>query len=365
MKSGLFRYPIISFLSVFFLWGEVATAHSQKTFSVMTYNVENLFDTVHDEGKNDWEFLPLEVKKSSPEIQEYCEGLKGGYKFFCLNKDWNESVLEQKIQNISDVIRSYDDGWAPDIVVLQEVENMNVLRMLRDQGLSDQGFETLVLIEGPDKRGIDLAIMSRFPLYERPFLHDTIIDGGKRKSFGRGILEATFDIWGEPVTILANHWPSQGAPDFFRDETARILREVAMGNSDRSIIALGDFNTLPSDYPHAIDNWVTNRDFISHFEDPLAFLGQISVAAPGSYWYRGNWSYLDRIFVWDALNTSIDPLWDSFHVLALPWMFKDLEWTDNSSKEEMLIVDWVPWRFDPKTGEGYSDHFPLIMEFTL
>lgn len=26
--------------------------------TIMTYNVENLFDTVHDENKNDYEFLP-------------------------------------------------------------------------------------------------------------------------------------------------------------------------------------------------------------------------------------------------------------------------------------------------------------------
>ncbi|MCH2100039.1 MAG: hypothetical protein MK142_16780, partial [Pseudomonadales bacterium] len=31
---------------------------------IMTFNVENLFDTTHDEGKNDETYLPLSVKQS-------------------------------------------------------------------------------------------------------------------------------------------------------------------------------------------------------------------------------------------------------------------------------------------------------------
>ena len=31
----------------------------RPSFSVMTYNLENLFDSLHDEGTNDYTFLPL------------------------------------------------------------------------------------------------------------------------------------------------------------------------------------------------------------------------------------------------------------------------------------------------------------------
>ena len=30
----------------------------QSTFSIMSYNIENAFDTIHDEGKNDYDYLP-------------------------------------------------------------------------------------------------------------------------------------------------------------------------------------------------------------------------------------------------------------------------------------------------------------------
>ena len=43
-------------------WLCVATLGAQnaerKLYSVAFYNLENLFDTIHDAGKNDYEFLP-------------------------------------------------------------------------------------------------------------------------------------------------------------------------------------------------------------------------------------------------------------------------------------------------------------------
>ena len=33
-----------------------------ESFTVMTYNVENLFNTTHDEGKDDWAYLPKASK---------------------------------------------------------------------------------------------------------------------------------------------------------------------------------------------------------------------------------------------------------------------------------------------------------------
>ena len=36
--------------------------------SIMTFNVENLFDTAHDTGKKDYTFLPISKKKSKKHI---------------------------------------------------------------------------------------------------------------------------------------------------------------------------------------------------------------------------------------------------------------------------------------------------------
>ena len=36
----------------------VSAAGGKKTYVIGFYNLENLFDTYHDEGKNDYEYLP-------------------------------------------------------------------------------------------------------------------------------------------------------------------------------------------------------------------------------------------------------------------------------------------------------------------
>ena len=47
---------------IFTFWFCFATLEAQTTkqelYSIAFYNVENLFDTIHDTGKNDYEFLP-------------------------------------------------------------------------------------------------------------------------------------------------------------------------------------------------------------------------------------------------------------------------------------------------------------------
>ena len=95
----------------------------------MQLRVENLFDTVHDQGKEDYTYLPLSLKQKSPEIQDYCNGLeRESWKKSCLETDWNESVLNKKIKNISKVLSTYNNGRGADVIVVQEVENKKCLK---------------------------------------------------------------------------------------------------------------------------------------------------------------------------------------------------------------------------------------------
>ena len=327
-----------------------------STFSLMTYNVENLFDTVHDQGKLDWTYMPLAVKRASPKIQKYCRRIGiSHYRRECLELDWSKKTLNKKIANLSRVLKSYNKGRTADIIVFQEVENRNVLQMLRDRGLSNQGLDHLAFIEGNDRRGIDVAILSRFPLVKPAHLNKVVVDTKKTRRSVRGILEATFDVWGREVTILANHWPSQGSPDSYRNQAAEAMRKIAAKNPHRVIIAAGDFNILSSDHPNGFLNWIVNDDFTDTFHDPLGFITH-SLPKEGTYWYRGNWSYLDRIFVWSPSYEELHSLFGTFRMLAHKWMLRDLD-----SKKGRGI----PRRFESKKGRGFSDHLPLTMKFQL
>lgn len=74
-------------------WLCVATLGAQnaerKLYSVAFYNLENLFDTIHDAGKNDYEFLP-----------------NGSYQ-------WTAKKYESKLQNLSKVLGSLSRDLVP------------------------------------------------------------------------------------------------------------------------------------------------------------------------------------------------------------------------------------------------------------
>lgn len=340
----------------------LTTISMAKEFSVMTYNAENLFDTIHDQGKEDWSYLPLKNKKISKDTQEYCSKQNSKFrKRLCFDLDWNEAMLSKKVKNLASVLKAYDNGKGADIIVFQEIENINALKLLVKMGLKGMGYKELVLTEGPDKRGIDVGIVSRFPLAAPTKYHN--IDTrkaaameGKDPRPTRGILEATFRIAGKKVTIFANHWPSQGNPDSYRQEAAKTLRSATLKLKGKAVIATGDFNTLEDDAPHGINNLITNKNLKSHYVDASEEAGH-QLKRPGTHWYRGEWSSLDKILVLNTNCNYMTPKWDSLNVVAKEFMFKRI----NFNGKQTL----VPYRFDYNTTEGFSDHLPLVMKFKL
>ncbi len=348
-----FRLVSICFLLFAFNQNTLA-----EIVSVMTYNAENLFDNEHDEGKEDYTYLPLSVKKRSSEVRAYCRGISNYYyRKQCFELDWSDAALNKKLENLARVIKGYNRGFGPDILLLQEVENINVLRMLNRH----LDFETLVLIEGEDKRGIDTAILSRFPLTRSPKLHPLKIKTSSGRVIKtRGILEARFAVHGHDLTILNNHWPSQAAPDEFREQAARQLRELTNELGQDLVIAGGDFNTNSDDAPHGVNKWLLDFKFDPTFYDSFEMSpyspGELD--APGTHSYEKNWEFLDRILVWSGYEkvfglSPLRPLWSKYEVIFEPWMGEDEG------------GELVPKRFDPETGEGVSDHLPVVMKFFI
>jgi len=374
-----------------------------RTVSVMSYNVENLFDNVHDEGKKDWTYLPLEVKKKSSEVQAYCKSQRVPmYRDECFNLDWSDKILSKKIQQISKVIRSYDNGKGPDIIVVQEVENLNVLTMLRDQGLANLGYQEVVLLEGPDVRGIDVGMISRFPLASPAILHPIDLSELSNRSGGfssktRGILEATFDIDGALVTIFGNHWSSQSNIDETRLIEARTLYNAAKNVKNSAVLALGDFNTIESDSPHGINEYILSSSKEYSFYDavdPLHstksddemdvnhFINRDVDALvnnninEGSHWYKGKWQFLDHIFLMKSttfnpddkdancsIHTCVGPVWNTFAVHKADFMMREITYVDRRTGKTTKYK--VPWRFDANKGQGYSDHLPITLQFLV
>ena len=140
---------LVSLIIVSLVFVFSSNGHTTE-IEIMTYNVENLFDTSHDEGKNDWEYLPL----AHPGKAEGCQQLSNSYyREKCFSSDWTESKLKLKLNALKNVILR-EQGKLPDILALVEIENKNVAKKLADT----LGYKDYFVTNGPDKRGIDLGI---------------------------------------------------------------------------------------------------------------------------------------------------------------------------------------------------------------
>ena len=329
------------FITSLFLLSTYAQAASLK---FMQYNVENFFDTQFDENTLDYTYLPLAVKKNLKGHEKYCRSLDtNGRKNECLKLDWNEAKFTKKIMNVARVIKAYDStGNGPDIVVMEEVENLNVLNKLVTLGLDKAGYEHRVLIEGDDTRGIDVGLISKFPVVKAK-RHPLVIDGETRDT--RGILEVTLNVNGKTVVIFVNHWPSQNNPASERVASAKIIEDVSKTLKADLIIAAGDFNTVDHDHPYPFDSLVSFSDAEKEAR------GSSLVIHPGTHYYQGSWSSLDKIFIHS--KSVLEPDFSKFQIFNHSFLMK------KDSRSGHL----VPFRFSHETGEGFSDHLPLGMEF--
>lgn len=352
----------------------------KKKISVASYNAENLFDEKHDEGKNDWTYLPLKVKRKSTEVQKYCERLRNYYyRFNCLNLDWSIKNLHVKLHQLARVIKVMDNGSSPDIVVFQEVENLRVLKMLRDVALRGEGYKEVVLVEGKDSRGIDVGILSKFPIVGKAKLHKVDLaphfPNRTKTPTTRPILDATFKVHGSKLRVLGNHWPSQSHDDETREIAAETLYD-AVRYSKVPTVALGDYNTHPSDRPHGINLWLHDQSAKKFFYDaereafgdPYPF---VKGGTRGTHHYNGKWTSLDKIFVLqNSFKNScsrykcLKPLWNSFKIIKKRFMVHDVTYRDPETGDQVTHYD-VPKRFDAESGQGFSDHLPVVLQIEV
>ena len=323
------------------------TAPASRSVTIMTFNVENLFDSSHDEGKNDYTYLPL-AEKSTEQHQAQCAAVEvSRWRDECLNLDWSEQVLVRKLNAVAaSILANGDNGRGPDIVVLQEVENRAVLERLRRDHLAPAGYGPAIHIEGSDARGIDVAFLSRLPVRGKPVQHATRFTDIDKKTEKdtRGILEATFVLPdGALLTGYAVHFPAPFHPAALRVQSyvslASLLHNLP---ANRPAFAAGDFNTI------AAERWIldqhTARDWtIAH----LAGCNECR----GTHYYARNddWSFLDMILVNPVLTNGATNGWaleKSATRVANAW-------------PQQSTSSGTPQRFNGATGQGVSDHWPL------
>lgn len=354
-----------------------ASAGFARPFTVVVYNVENLFDV---------------------------DGLAGfeDYK----PATYSRAHALTKLKNTARVVAQFENGRGPDVLILSEIEvdltpgkaapdygailnryrGMTLEDMLGpkfDAGIGDLPAEALlakaladagisgyhiVVGENVSAPGTERrleqknAIFTRFPV--RAVRSHPTLDA-------RAILEVEIEIDGSILHLFANHWKS-GAGDPLTEPTrvanARTLRtrldEILRADPGADILIGGDFNSQYNQRRRYPQMGTTGINDVLHSQgDELAIRGlqhdlynlwyELPPGERGSDTYRGEWGTLMNLIVSRGL-----------------YDYRGVQYVDNSfgvAKFTGLNADRagqpVRWSFDGPAGSGFSDHFPVFARF--
>jgi endonuclease/exonuclease/phosphatase family metal-dependent hydrolase len=194
------------------------------TLTLATFNVHNFFDENNDPAKQD-------------EVPTAAE-------------------VAAKIKALGAALRVLK----ADVLALQEVENKALVDRLNSGELSSLGYANVRLVPGNDLRGINVALLSRFPVPKLLSHHyDTFpgVDGDtKTYGFSRDCLEATVEpSAGRTLVLLINHLrasdESTDTTDAINRRKAQAARvrqiadEILRSNASANLAVLGDMNDTP------------------------------------------------------------------------------------------------------------------------
>lgn len=313
---------------------------NRREFTVVSYNVENLFDTINDPKIPDEEFLPESVK------------------------NWNTERYQKKLNDLVQVISEINPKELPEIVGLIEIENRTVLEDLVQTGpLNGHGY-AIIHEESPDFRGIDVALIYRKDAFQE-IMHETLPvvfpDDPEFKT--RDILHVTGQIRNKTVHIFVNHWPSRiGGNE--KTEPKRVLAasvlkakvdQIQALDPKARIIIMGDTNDEPV-------NKSLNETIGAKSPDSGASLVNLMIpddlAGKGTYFYSGNWNMLDNLVVSDELISG-----KRIQIVDQKGFIHNSEWMTYTNK----TGDKTPNRsyVGSKYVGGVSDHFPVYFKMIV
>lgn len=333
----------VIFLSVMIL-PFVLTAQTVRrdSFYVASWNLENLYDTVNDTLKNDEEFLPGSAKR------------------------WNDERFDRKLDNLVKVINYMNNGCGPDILALEEVENINVVKRLIYK-MRDRDY-IVVHRNSPDKRGIDVALIydrNIFSIESVASLHVELPNGNPTRDILHAVL--IFKKNKEKIHLYTNHWPSriggEEKSNINRVTAAKVLKSsldtLARTSPKSNIIILGDFNDEPNN--ESVQSVLGAKDFecIKGRNNGLLNLSYKKfLNKEGSYLYGGKFDMIDQIIIsstyLDGKNSEY--LCDSFSVIKPPFMVFDKGKRKGGAIPTYSGTEYIG---------GFSDHFPVGAKFIL
>lgn len=204
-------------------------------YGVMFYNLENMFDTINNNGKYDSEFTPDGARKWN------------GQKYWSKQHNMAYAISQMKTKHTP---------MGPAIVGVSEVENKSVLQdLVRQPEIKDWHMQ-IVHHDSPDRRGIDVALLYNPRLFRVLNVVNTTLHIPGYDSFRtRDQMCVTGMLAGEKVSVIVNHWPSrlggQERSSYLREAAAAMARRtidsLLHDDPNQGIIFMGDLNDDPMD----------------------------------------------------------------------------------------------------------------------
>ncbi|MDR1933862.1 MAG: endonuclease/exonuclease/phosphatase family protein [Spirochaetales bacterium] len=322
--------------------------------TLLSWNVQNLFDDAVQGGEYG-EFIPPQ---------------------------WTTANFNDKCARLALVIQEAAPG-GPDVVLLQEAENLAALEYLNRVYLKSCGYRYLAL-DKPPGQAAAVGILTRLPI-SQVIMHSysTPDTGGDRY-----IAEYRLEVSGGVIIVFNNHWKSklEGAAEteprrrMAAEALTRRLESLRRGGEGHPVIIAGDFNEdieeyrlIDRAYPAALiplgeqSRLAEETGFLLYSFDsgdlrtPPASGGGTEnrevffspwglTSGTGSYYYQGSWERIDQFFL---SREFFDGQGWEFSAFSL------------NSGPEAADDQGRPRGFNKTTGKGASDHFGLILRLRL
>ena len=310
----MYRIIYIICLSLIFSLPIVAEKSSLR---IVSYNVENLFDTHHDTLKNDSSFLP--------------DGMH----------HWTYRRYQTKIDRIAQVLVNIGGWESIPLVGLCEVENARCLRYLcyRMRCFNYR----YVHYDSPDERGVDVALLydsTRITILQNRAI-PLMLDNDRTRDI---LYVSALYEQRDTVHVMMCHLPSQlgGASntDWKRQHAKQIIQttidSILMLQPNANIVVMGDMNTPPQDDLTGMTNLML----------PIQKAGQ------GTHKYQGIWTCLDQFYVSPSIASR-----SVASIFSPQWLLE----------EDTKYLDYKPRRtyIGYRYNDGYSDHLPIILHIQL
>jgi len=334
-------------LAVVFGVGAQEKKYNYRVYGVGFYNLENLFDTINNNGKYDHEFSPSGARQ------------------------WDGRKYWSKISNLAQVIAqmtSPTTPMGPAVLGVSEIENKSVLDdLVRDPQIRKWGLQ-VVHHDSPDRRGVDVGLLynPRFFRFESVTNH-TLTIAGKPEFRTRDQMCVTGMLGDRRVSIIVNHWPSrlggQEQSSYLREAAADLSKHIADSvwavDPGRGVIIMGDLNDDPDDKSVAVNLGAKKeaKNVKPHeFYNPWWRL--LRDKGVGTLAYKGSWNLFDQIVVsgnlLDENAGELDLRLFKHQVHNFDFLFDRQGARQGQPLRTYSGGVWL---------NGYSDHFPTEVFF--